>query len=109
MADSYRRMRNTARFLLGNLNGFDPARDQCRRTELALDRWAVERTRACRRKSWTAYEQYQFHLIYQKIHNFCSSTWVASISTSSRIASTPRRDSVGPPLGADRDVPSSKR
>jgi isoleucyl-tRNA synthetase len=72
MADSYRRMRNTARFLLGNLNGFDPHRDAIPTAELvALDRWALERTRALQDELVRAYRGYQFHLIYQKVHNFC--------------------------------------
>ncbi len=73
MADSYRRMRNTARFLLGNLNGFDPAQHLLPPEQmLALDRWAVDRTRRVQEEILEAYDQYQFHLIYQKIHNFCS-------------------------------------
>ncbi len=73
MADSYRRMRNTARFLLANLNGFDPAHDRLPPERmLALDRWAVDRTRRLQEEILEAYDQYQFHLIYQKIHNFCS-------------------------------------
>lgn len=73
MADSYRRMRNTARFLLANLNGFDPALHQLAPEQmLALDRWAVDRTHRLQAEILEYYEQYQFHLIYQKIHNFCS-------------------------------------
>ncbi|MFZ1324782.1 MAG: isoleucine--tRNA ligase [Candidatus Contendobacter sp.] len=73
MADSYRRMRNTARFLLANLHGFDPAQHQLLPERmLALDRWAVDRTRRLQDEIVEAYDHYQFHLIYQKIHNFCS-------------------------------------
>ncbi|MCC9000268.1 MAG: isoleucine--tRNA ligase [Candidatus Contendobacter sp.] len=73
MADSYRRMRNTARFLLANLNGFDPAQHLASPEQmLTLDRWAVDRTRRLQEEILAAYDQYQFHLIYQKIHNFCS-------------------------------------
>lgn len=73
MADSYRRMRNTARFLLANLNGFDPAQHTLPPEQmLALDRWAVDRTWRLQKEILEAYDQYQFHLIYQKIHNFCS-------------------------------------
>jgi isoleucyl-tRNA synthetase len=72
MADSYRRMRNTVRFLLGNLNGFDPHRDAMPTGDLlALDRWALKRTRALQDEVVRAYRGYQFHLIYQKVHNFC--------------------------------------
>ena len=73
MADSYRRMRNTARFLLANLDGFDPATHLVQPERmLALDRWAVDRARRLQEEILEAYDQYLFHLIYQKIHNFCS-------------------------------------
>jgi isoleucyl-tRNA synthetase len=73
MADSYRRMRNTLRFLLGNLHGFDPARHQLPVGELlALDRWALARAHALQAEVLEAYRSYAFHLIYQKVHNFCS-------------------------------------
>ena len=71
-SDSYRRMRNTVRFLLGNMAGFDPAAHSVPLDEMvALDRWAVERTRALQQEVLAAYRNYEFHLIYQKIHNFC--------------------------------------
>jgi isoleucyl-tRNA synthetase len=73
MADSYRRMRNTLRFLLGNLHGFDPARHALPVDELlALDRWALSRTHTLQTEIIEAYRAYTFHLIYQKVHNFCS-------------------------------------
>ena len=72
-ADSYRRIRNTARFLLSNLNGFDPAADSVApEAMLSLDRWAVDRTAQLQAELVAAYEAYQFHLIYQKLHNFCA-------------------------------------
>ena len=71
-SDSYRRMRNTVRFLLGNMAGFDPAADSVPVGRMVeLDRWAVERTRALQQEVLAAYRNYEFHLIYQKIHNFC--------------------------------------
>ncbi|MGH8290851.1 MAG: isoleucine--tRNA ligase [Steroidobacteraceae bacterium] len=73
MADSYRRMRNTVRYLLGNLHGFDPKRDTVATGDLlALDRWALARTAALQAEIIEAYRRYAFHLIYQKVHNFCS-------------------------------------
>ncbi len=73
IADSYRRMRNTARFLLANLNGFDPARHRLAPEQmLPLDRWAVDRARRLQVEVVAAYEDYLFHVIYQKVHNFCS-------------------------------------
>ena len=72
-ADSYRRMRNTARFLLANLNGFDPAQDLLQPGQmLALDRWLVDRAAQLQGEIVEAYGDYVFHLIYQKVHNFCS-------------------------------------
>ncbi|MCB1299241.1 MAG: class I tRNA ligase family protein, partial [Microthrixaceae bacterium] len=59
-------------FLLGNLVGFDPAKDLLPVDELvALDRWALQRARSLQQELITAYRDYQFHLIYQKLHNFC--------------------------------------
>jgi isoleucyl-tRNA synthetase len=73
MADSYRRMRNTLRFLLGNLHGFDPARHSLPVAQLlALDRWALSRAHTLQQEVLEAYRSYAFHLIYQKVHNFCS-------------------------------------
>jgi isoleucyl-tRNA synthetase len=72
MADSYRRMRNTLRFLLGNLNGFDPKAHALPFDELiAIDQWAIAKTFALQNAVITAYRNYEFHDIYQKIHNFC--------------------------------------
>ncbi len=72
-ADSYRRIRNTMRYLLGNLDGFDPARHMLApRDMLALDRWALGRAAALQGEVRDAYLRYAFHLIYQKVHNFCS-------------------------------------
>jgi len=71
-SDSYRRVRNTVRFLLGNLAGFDPARDAMPVDQmLALDRWALARTRELQEEVIAAYRNYEFHIIYQKVHNFC--------------------------------------
>jgi isoleucyl-tRNA synthetase len=72
-SDTYRRIRNTARFLLGNLNGFDPKEHALDGSQmLALDRWAVDQASQLQRDIKEDYEAYQFHLIYQKLHNFCT-------------------------------------
>ncbi len=72
-ADTYRRIRNTARFLLSNLNGFEPAEHQLVAGDmLPLDRWAVARSLQLQQEIIEAYRSYNFHQIYQKIHNFCS-------------------------------------
>jgi len=71
-ADSYRRIRNTARFILSNLNGFDPAQHAVPVSEMVqLDRWIIGRTAELQQEIRKAYDNYQFHLIYQKLHNFC--------------------------------------
>ena len=71
-ADAYRRIRNTTRFLLANLEGFDPARDMVEADEMiALDQWAVGRAHELQQEIVQAYEEYNFHLIYQKLLNFC--------------------------------------
>ncbi len=73
MADAYRRIRNTARFLLANLAGFDPARDMLAPAQmLPLDQWAVEQARRLQSDVVAAYDAFEFHQIYQKVHNFCS-------------------------------------
>jgi len=73
MGEAYRRLRNTARFLLANLNGFDPAADLLDpRQMLGLDRWTVERTRMLQERVRAAYDDYEFHRIYQLVHNFCT-------------------------------------
>jgi len=73
MADAYRRIRNTARFLLANLHDFDPG-THCVPMErmLPLDRWLVSITDDLQDKILCAYETYQFHLIYQEVLNFCT-------------------------------------
>jgi len=72
-ADAYRRIRNTARFLLGNLHGFDPARDLCAPAEMvALDRWAVHRAWQVQQEIADAYARYDFAAVVQALMNFCS-------------------------------------
>ena len=71
-ADAYRRIRNTSRFLLANLNGFDPVQNRVPLDEMIeLDRWAVDRALQLQQEIIEAYRGYQFHQIFQKIHNFC--------------------------------------
>ena len=72
-ADTYRRIRNTVRFLLANLKGFDPTRHMLANDEmLSLDRWAVARTHQLQQQVIDAYREYNFHIIYQRLHNFCA-------------------------------------
>lgn len=72
-SDAYRRIRNTARFLLANLNGFNPETDMVAPEQmLFLDRWIVDQTRQLQTVVLAAYESYELHIIYQQVHNFCS-------------------------------------
>ncbi|MCF6235730.1 MAG: isoleucine--tRNA ligase [Gammaproteobacteria bacterium] len=72
-ADTYRRLRNTARFLLSNLNGFEPEINSVAPSEmLALDRWAVRRAMQLQDELRGAYDTFEFHQIYQKVHHFCA-------------------------------------
>ena len=72
-ADSYRRIRNTARFLLSNLSGFNPAVEALEFNDmLSLDRWAMDRAASLQLELAQAYDSYQFHQVYQKLHNFCA-------------------------------------
>ena len=72
-ADAYRRLRNTSRFLLANLDGFDPTIDQVAANDmLALDRWAVDRAWQLQQTVQQAYDSYQFLQIVQSVHNFCA-------------------------------------
>jgi isoleucyl-tRNA synthetase len=71
-ADSYRRIRNTLRFLLGNSQGLDPQRHLVPWDELvAIDRWAISKAFSLQNEIVTAYRNYEFHELYQRVHNFC--------------------------------------
>ena len=72
VADAYRRIRNTARFMLSNLNGFDPGSDLVDPAQMiALDHWIVRRTGRLRAEVVEHYHEYNFLAIYQKAHHFC--------------------------------------
>ncbi len=72
-ADSYRRIRNTARFLLANLNGFNPAEDLVPVNEMVeLDKWAVGRAATMQKEIIEAYERYDLLVVMQKMMQFCS-------------------------------------
>ena len=72
VADAYRRIRNTARFMLANLNGFDPSSDQISSENLlALDYWIVRQSQILQEEVIDHYHEYNFLNVYQKLHNFC--------------------------------------
>ncbi len=73
LVESYRRLRNTARFLLGNLYDFDPDTDRLPIAELPeLDRWALHRTEELVSRCRQAYDECEFHLVYHRLNNFCA-------------------------------------
>ena len=72
-SDKYRRMRNTARFFLANLNGFDPVKDMLSADDmLPLDKWAVATCLKYQQDIIKAFEEYNFFAATQKMHHFCS-------------------------------------
>jgi len=71
--EAYRRVRNTARFLLGNLYDFDPAGDAVAVERLPeLERWALHQTHALAERCLAGYEDFEFHLVFHALNNFCS-------------------------------------
>jgi len=75
VSDGYRKVRNTARFALGNLAGFDPARDTVNEHDLLeIDRWALAELDSAIADVRHAYEAYDFHGVYQRLHQFCTVT-----------------------------------
>ncbi len=75
VTDGYRKLRNTARFALGNLDGFDTARDSVSKDEMAeIDRWALSELDAVIEKVRAAYEAYEFHAVYHTLYDFCTVT-----------------------------------
>ena len=73
LADAYRRIRNTFRFLLGNLSDFDPARDRQSSARLdETDRWILDRLGRLVGRVTRAYETYEFHTVFHAVHNFCA-------------------------------------
>lgn len=75
VTDGYRKLRNTARFALGNLAGFDPDRDTVPADEmLEIDRWALAEVDAVTEKALKAYEAYEFHAVFHLFYNFATVT-----------------------------------
>jgi isoleucyl-tRNA synthetase len=73
LSDAYRRIRNTYRFLLGNLADFEPSRDRQSYARLdEVDRWILDRLARLITRVTRAYEEYQFHIAFHAVHNFCA-------------------------------------
>lgn len=72
LSEVYRKIRNTARFILGNINDFVPDKDMLPYSELTdIDKWALFKLNNLIEKVEKAYNEYEYHLIYHSIHNFC--------------------------------------
>ena len=72
-AEAYRKIRNTCRFILGNLYDFDYEKDQVPYEKLSeLDRWALLKLEKLLRRVTKAYQDYEFHIVFHSIHNFCT-------------------------------------
>lgn len=73
LVEAYRRIRNTSRYILGNLYDFDPAKDAVPHGEMMeMDRWALHRLQEIVRRVRDAYDRYQFHMVYYTLYNFCT-------------------------------------
>ncbi|MHB9038567.1 MAG: isoleucine--tRNA ligase, partial [Armatimonadota bacterium] len=73
VTDAYRRMRNTFRFMLGNVSDFDPATDMVDYSDLLeIDRYALHRTAELIEQVTAFYEANEFHKVYHSVHNFCA-------------------------------------
>jgi isoleucyl-tRNA synthetase len=73
LVEAYRRIRNTSRFILGNLYDFNPGTDKVPYAEMTeMDRWILHRLQEVIRRVRDAYEQYQFHVVYTTLYNFCT-------------------------------------
>ncbi len=72
LSEAYRKIRNTARYILGNLFDFDPDKDQVSFDKLLpIDKWALVKLNALMDKVKTGYDAFEFHQVYHAIHNFC--------------------------------------
>lgn len=73
ISEVYRKIRNTLRFLLGNLSGFDPSKDRVPFERMnELDRYALIRMNRMLERTLEAYDHYEFHVVYQAVHHFCA-------------------------------------
>ena len=77
LAEVYRKIRNTARYILGNLYDFNPDTDSVSDDQLTeLDRWALDRLKLLTEKVRAAYDRFEFHIVYHAVHNFCTGGYV---------------------------------
>lgn len=72
LSEAYRKIRNTARYILGNISDFDPDSDAVAIDELLpIDKWAINKLNELIKKVKNGYDTYEFHQVYHAIHNFC--------------------------------------
>ncbi len=72
LSEAYRKIRNTARFILGCINDFDPDKDSVSLDELEpIDKWALSRLDELNKKVRESYEKFEYHIIFHAVHNFC--------------------------------------
>lgn len=72
ISESYRKIRNTARYILGNISYFDPDKDMVNLDKLMpIDRWALAKLNELQTRVKESYDKYEFHIVYHSIHNFC--------------------------------------
>ena len=72
LTEAYRRIRNTCRYILGNLNDFTPETDRIPYEKMEeIDRWVLDRLQGINKRVQDAYEGFNFHLVYHNLHNFC--------------------------------------
>lgn len=75
LSDAYRKIRNTVRFILGNLYDFNPATDRVSDEEMGeLDRWALYQFELLKQKITKAYDDFEFHVVFHALYNFCTVT-----------------------------------
>ena len=73
VAEAYRRIRNTCRYILGNINGFDPETQSVPFEKMPeIDRWALHQLEILKERVLTAYQDLEFHVIYQEVNGFCT-------------------------------------
>ena len=72
LGDTYRRIRNTLRILLGNLNGFEPESQEARKDLTLVDRWILDRLENVIAECRAAYAAYEFHKVYHTLNQFCA-------------------------------------
>jgi len=73
LSEAYRRIRNTCKYILGNINDFDPAKDSTPYADMPeIDRWALHRLELLKEKVLASYDSFEFHVLYHAVNGFCT-------------------------------------